>query len=91
MAILRKESEISIGNLIGSNVFNILTVLGITSVIHPLHVIDDRLLSFDIWVMLGFAFVLLPLVFLPKKLQLNWREGILLSVAYISYLVVTVV
>lgn len=91
MAILRKESEISIGNLIGSNIFNILTVLGITSVIHPLHVIDDRLLSFDIWVMLSFAFVLLPLVFLPKKLQLNWREGILLSIAYISYLVVTVV
>lgn len=89
MAIVRKESGISIGNLIGSNLFNILTVLGVTAVIHPLHVVDDRLLSFDIWVMLGFAFLLLPLVFVPKKLELNWREGIILSAAYIAYLVVT--
>lgn len=89
MAIVRKESSISIGNLIGSNLFNILTVLGVTAVIHPLHVVDDRLLSFDIWVMLGFAFLLLPLVFVPKKFELNWREGIILSVAYIAYLVVT--
>lgn len=89
MAIVRKESGISIGNLIGSNLFNILTVLGVTAVIHPLHVVDDRLLSFDIWVMLGFAFLLLPLVFVPKKLELNWREGIVLSAAYIAYLVVT--
>ena len=89
MAIVRKESGISIGNLIGSNLFNILTVLGVTAVIHPLHVVDDRLLSFDIWVMLGFTFLLLPLVFVPKKLQLNWHEGIILCVAYIAYLVVT--
>jgi cation:H+ antiporter len=89
MAIVRKESGISIGNLIGSNLFNILTVLGVTAVIHPLHVVDDRLLSFDIWVMLGFAFLLLPLVFVAKKLELNWREGIILSAAYITYLVVT--
>ena len=89
MAIVRKESGISIGNLIGSNLFNILTVLGVTAVIHPLHVVDDRLLSFDIWVMLGFAFLLLPLVFVAKKLELNWREGIILSAAYIAYLVVT--
>jgi cation:H+ antiporter len=89
MAIVRKESGISIGNLIGSNLFNILTVLGVTAVIHPLHVVDDRLLSFDIWVMLGFAFLLLPLVFVPKKFELNWRKGIILSVAYIAYLVVT--
>jgi cation:H+ antiporter len=89
MAIVRKESGISIGNLIGSNLFNILTVLGVTAVIHPLHVVDDRLLSFDIWVMLGFAFLLLPLVFVPKKFELNWREGIILSVAYITYLVIT--
>mgnify|MGYP006245146817 CR=1 FL=1 len=71
IAIVKKESGISIGNLIGSNLFNILTVVGITAVIHPLNVVDDRLLSFDIWVMLGFAFILLPLVLIPKRLQLN--------------------
>ena len=89
MAILRKESGISIGNLIGSNLFNILTVLGVTAVIHPLNVVDDRLLSFDIWIMLGFTFILLPLVLIPKRFQLNWKQGIILSAAYIFYLVQT--
>jgi cation:H+ antiporter len=90
MAIVRKESGISIGNLIGSNLFNILTVLGVTAVIHPLQVVDQQLLTLDIWVMLGFAFLLLPLAFMPKKLQLNWHKGIILSLAYIVYLFATI-
>ena len=49
LAMYRKEQGISIGNLIGSNLFNILTVLGVTAVIHPLQVMDARLMQFDIW------------------------------------------
>ena len=89
MAIIKKEQGISIGNLIGSNLFNILTVLGVTAVIHPLQAADERLLAFDIWVMIGFAFVLLPLVFFPKRLQLSWREGLILLGAYLAYMAVT--
>lgn len=89
MAIVRKESGISIGNLIGSNLFNILTVLGVTAVIHPLQVVDQQLLTLDIWVMLGFAFLLLPLAFMPKKLQLNWHKGIILTVCYAAYMMLT--
>ena len=73
-----------------SNLFNILTVLGVTAVIHPLQVVDQQLLTLDIWVMLGFAFLLLPLAFMPKKLQLNWHKGIILSLAYIVYLFATI-
>lgn len=89
MAIAKKEGGISIGNLIGSNIFNILTVLGVTAVIHPLHVVDEHLLTRDIWVMIGFAFLVLPLVFFPKRLQLSWREGLILLGCYIIYLIVT--
>jgi cation:H+ antiporter len=72
MAIAKKEQGISIGNLIGSNLFNILTVLGLTAVIHPLQLVDQQLLAFDIWVMIGFVVLLLPLVFFAKGLQLSW-------------------
>ena len=89
LAMYRKEQGISIGNLIGSNLFNILTVLGITAVIHPLQVIDARLMQFDIWVMLGFAFLLLPLVFLPKRMTFSWREGLILLICYVAYLGIT--
>ena len=89
MAIIKKEQGISIGNLIGSNLFNILTVLGITAVIHPLQVGDAQLLTFDIWVMIGFAVILLPLVLFSKNLQLSWRQGLVLLLCYVAYMVQT--
>lgn len=89
MAIAKKEQGISIGNLIGSNLFNILTVLGVTAVIHPLQVEDVQLLAFDIWVMIGFALVLLPLVFFSKRLQLSWKQGVVLVLCYTAYMVQT--
>jgi cation:H+ antiporter len=89
MAIAKKEQGISIGNLIGSNLFNILTVLGLTAVIHPLQLVDQQLLAFDIWVMIGFAVLLLPLVFFAKGLQLSWRQGLVLAFCYATYMTLT--
>ena len=54
------------GNLIGSNIFNILAVMGITSMIHPVEIQDPGLLRNDIWWMLGISFLILPFVFFPK-------------------------
>ena len=82
IAALKKEKAISLGNLIGSNIFNITSVLGITAMIKPISVNDPRLLSSDIYWMLGFSFILLPMVFLPKKFQLSKPEGLMLFVAY---------
>ena len=73
IAIIKKEKAISVGNLIGSNIFNLLAVLGITSMISPIYVIDQGLLTNDIWWMLGISFVILPLVFFPKGLRLCCR------------------
>ena len=55
IAVIKKEKAISLGNLIGSNIFNILAVLGITSIITPVSVIDSRLLTHDIFCMLGIS------------------------------------
>lgn len=82
IAILKKEKAISLGNLIGSNVFNILAVLGITSMITPVTVEDHTLISKDIYWMLGVALMIFPLVFAPKRMQLGWREGLILLGTY---------
>ena len=56
IAIINKEKAISIGNLVGSNIFNLMVVLGITAMIHPLSVEDPGLLSNDVLWMLGISF-----------------------------------
>ena len=89
MAVIRKEKAISLGNLIGSNIFNILAVIGITSIITPISLSDSRLLSSDIYWMLGISLALLPMVFLPKKYKLTWVNGLLLLVSYCLFIYVT--
>lgn len=82
IAVLKKEKAISLGNLIGSNVFNILAVLGITSMISPITVKDQGLLTFDLIWMLFFAVLIFPLVFAPFRMKLGWKEGLILLGSY---------
>jgi cation:H+ antiporter len=89
IAAVKKESSISIGNIIGSNIFNILSVLGITSIIHPIENIDVRILESDIYWMLAFVFILLPLLFLPKRFSLSFKEGVVLILMYIVFIYFT--
>lgn len=90
IAILKKEKAISIGNLIGSNMFNIMAVLGITAMVTPVSVMDSKLVSVDIYWMLGISFLILPLVFLPKKMRLNRKEGLILLAVYIIFIYQTI-
>ena len=90
IAVVKKEKAISLGNLIGSNVFNILAVLGITSIITPVKVTDLGLLTSDIFWMLGISFVVLPLVFIPKGYRLGWKDGVLLLLLYVSFIYFTI-
>ncbi|CAM3549882.1 calcium/sodium antiporter [Zobellia roscoffensis] len=90
IAVIKKEKAISLGNLIGSNIFNLLAVLGITSIITPIKVVDEGLLSNDIFWMLGISFLILPLVFIPKGLRLGWRDGIILLGIYVAFVYLTV-
>lgn len=89
IAAVKKESSISIGNVLGSNIFNILSVLGLTAMIQPVKVVDQRLLTFDIFWMLGFALILLPLALLPKRGFIDRRAGLILLLAYVTFIYLT--
>jgi len=82
IAAAKQEKAISLGNLIGSNIFNIASVLGLTAIIKPIPVTEPLILSRDIFWMLGFAFILIPLVFLGKKYEINRFKGFCLVFAY---------
>lgn len=82
IAALKQEKAISLGNLIGSNIFNIGSVLGITSMIKTIPITEPQILTRDIFWMLAFSAVLILLILLPKKLQISRYKGFLLLVAY---------
>lgn len=86
IAALKKEKAISLGNLIGSNIFNIASVLGITALIQPIAVKSQEVLTNDIWWMLGFAAILIPLAFLPKKFEIGRIKGLLIVIAYCIFI-----
>ena len=82
IAAAKQEKAISLGNLIGSNIFNIGSVLGLTAIIKPIPVAAPQILTNDIFWMLGFSAVLIPLVFLPKQLQISRSKGFFLVFGY---------
>lgn len=86
MAMLKKEKAISIGNLIGSNIFNLFAVLGITSMITPIPVGDLNLIDSDALYMMGISALLLVLVFIPRKMSLGLRDGLILLSIYIYFI-----
>jgi cation:H+ antiporter len=86
IAALKQEKALSLGNLIGSNIFNIASVLGITSLIQPIFVSSEKILTSDIFWMLGFALILIPLAFVPKKFMFSRYKGLILFVAYAVFI-----
>jgi len=82
IAMIKKEKAISLGNLIGSNIFNIMSVLGITAIVSPITVKDQGFITNDLFFMIFIAFILFPLVFAPSKMKLSWKEGLVLLSIY---------
>ena len=83
MAAFRKEADVALGNVIGSNMFNLLAIIGVASLVGPMPV-PDVFLKLDLWVMLGASLLIAPVVFGNKRMGLLW--GIGLTLAYIAYL-----
>ncbi len=83
IAARKGETDLALGNLLGSNIFNILSIIGITSIVHPLNVNRD-ILNSDLWWMLGLTFGILPLMLIRKKL--GTPSGILLLAFYAIYM-----
>lgn len=84
MAAVKKQSDISVGNLIGSNIFNIFAVLGITASVKPVGV-EESVVTFDMIWMLGIALLMVPMLFLGDKLG-RWK-GVVLIASYVIYIV----
>ncbi len=87
MSACKGEMDISVGNVIGSNIFNLLFVLGICPMIQPL-AIEPRVLSLDFPIMLAFCALLIGLLtMMPPRLQLDRKRGALLLGAYLLFVV----
>ncbi len=87
IAVLKKEKAISIGNLIGSNIFNICAVLGLTSIVSPITIIDEGLFQNDIYWMLAVSILVLPLSLFLSKKRLGRLEGAVLLGVYIAFII----
>jgi len=85
MAALRRQADVALGNVIGSNMFNMLAVIGIASFVGPIPV-DREFLVFDLWVMLAASILLVPFVYMRRDITRLW--GVILSALYVTYLVI---
>jgi len=86
VAALKKEHNLAVGNLIGSNIFNILVVLGVVASIKEITISDSAILSFDYVWMITITFIIGLFIYAFSKRQISRTEGIILLLIYISYL-----
>lgn len=84
MAALRRQADVALGNVIGSNIFNLLGIIGVASLVAPIPVAPE-FLSYDLWVMLGASLLLVPFVFFGK--DITWKWGVALTALYLGYAV----
>jgi cation:H+ antiporter len=84
IAALHKSSDVAIGNVVGSNVFNILAIFGITALLTDIPV-DPDFLALDVWIMLGSSVLLLLFVLFKATIGKVW--GLALLAAYLGYMV----
>ena len=86
IAALRRHTDLALGNIIGSNIFNVFSILGITALIQPIPV-PDEIIRLDIWVMLGATALLLGFSYTQREI-VRWEGGVLLALyaGYIGWL-----
>ena len=86
VAALKKEDNLAVGNLIGSNIFNILAVLGVVASVQEIKLSDFAILSFDYIWMIIITFILGLFIYAFSKREISRTEGVLLLLIYISYM-----
>ena len=87
VASIKKQNDLSIGNLIGSNIFNLLVVIGITSTVLPIEQVDSKIIFNDmLWVIL-FSAIILPLAYLKRRNILTRKKGIILLTLYLIFII----
>lgn len=88
MAAIRRQADVAIGNVIGSNIFNLGAIMGITALVAPVPVVWP-FLAYDLWAMLGASLLLGLFVFTTSR-DLTRRWGVLLTVLYVVYIIMVV-
>ena len=83
VAAYKGETDLSIGNLLGSNIFNIFAVIGITGIVSPMEVTENAI-NFDMWWMIGIAFFMGISIFIGNKIN-RW-EGVIMLGTYFTYM-----
>ncbi|GMQ27276.1 calcium/sodium antiporter [Algoriphagus sp. oki45] len=83
LAALSKKTDLALGNILGSNILNILSIIGLTAIIKPIGVSDAFLSSDFLW-MIGFSAILFPLM--KTKMKISYFEGLILLACYIAYI-----
>ena len=83
MAAFKKQTDIAIGNILGSNLFNILSILGITAIVKEINV-NELILQSDIFWMLGLSAVIFPMMLYERDISRS--EGAILVIAYSAYI-----
>jgi len=86
IAALKKEDSLAVGNLIGSNMFNILAVLGITASVKEINIIDSAIFYFDYFWMILITLLVGLFIYLFSKNQISRKEGVLLFMIYLFYI-----
>lgn len=84
MAAFRRRTDVAVANMIGSNIFNVLGILGVTAMITPIPV-SPAIVASDMWWMIGTAALLLPVLWIGRVISRG--EGALLATAYVAYVV----
>ncbi|MCV2883002.1 calcium/sodium antiporter [Actibacterium sp. XHP0104] len=84
MAALRRQADVALGNVIGSNMFNLLAIIGIATFVGDLAV-PPEMLRYDLWVMLAASLILFPFVFRGWNITKFW--GVVLTLLYGGYVV----
>ena len=87
VASIKKQNDISIGNLIGSNIFNLLVVIGITSTVLPIEQIDSKIIFNDMFWVILFSAIILPLAYLKRRNILTRKKGIILLTLYLIFII----
>ena len=84
MAALRRQADVALGNVIGSNMFNLLGIIGVASLVGNIPVADG-ILTFDLWIMLATSLFLVPFVY--YRWVFGRVTGLVFSALYILYVV----
>ncbi|MAJ89737.1 MAG: hypothetical protein CMD08_00460 [Flavobacteriales bacterium] len=86
IAAFKKEDGLAVGNLIGSNIFNIFLVLGLTSIITSVKIDDPAILFYDYFWMIGISLLFGVFIYIYSRTQVSRKEGVFLFILYLFYI-----